>query len=88
MSDNNEIDMMEDAEFEMQITAMGDDQPALLKFVARQQFSVGKIVVSHGRRIRTLEKRNKKVMGIIGGSGAILATAVVAAIDFFLHRSS
>ena len=29
----DDIDMLEDAEFENQISAMGDDQPALIKFV-------------------------------------------------------
>ena len=49
-----EIDMLEDAEFENQINEMGDDQPALIKFVARQQFATSKVLVSHGKRIRSL----------------------------------
>ena len=81
-----EIDMLEDAEFENQITAMGDDQPALIKFVARQQFSTSKVLVDHGKRIKSLEKKNKKMFGIVGGAGAILATTVTATLDYFLRR--
>ncbi len=81
-----EIDMLEDAEFENQITAMGDDQPALIKFVARQQFSTGKVLIDHGKRIKSLEGKNKKVIGVVGGAGALIATAVAAALDYFLRR--
>ena len=81
-----EIDMLEDAEFENQITAMGDDQPALIKFVARQQFSTSKVLVDHGKRIKSLESKNKKMMGAVGGAGAILATAITATLDHFLKR--
>ena len=88
MSDNNGIDMLEDAEFENQIDAMGDDQLKLIKFVARQQFSVSKIVVSQGKRIRTLEKRDKKFMSIISGISALFATAVTATINYFMNRPS
>ncbi|MCH8265464.1 MAG: hypothetical protein IIC10_08710 [Proteobacteria bacterium] len=41
----DEIDMLEDAAFENQISAMGDDQPALIKFVAWQQYRTGKVLV-------------------------------------------
>ena len=81
-----EIDMLEDAEFENQITEMGDDQPRLLRFVATQQFKTGKVLIDHGKRIKRLEKQNKKVMGAVGGASAILATAITATIDYFLKR--
>ena len=84
----NNIDMLEDAEFENQISAMGDDQPALIKFVARQQFSTSKVLVSHGRRIKKLENKNKKVMGAVGGLSAFFATAITATLDYFLRRPS
>ncbi len=51
----NEPDMLDDLEFENQINALGDDQPALIKFVARQQFSTGKVLVAHGKRLKSLE---------------------------------
>ncbi len=81
-----EIDMLEDAEFEGQLTAMGDNQLELIKFVARHQFSTSKVLVDHGRRIKSLEKKNKKAMGVVGASGAIIASAVAALIDYFMRR--
>ena len=82
----DEIDMLEDAECENQINAMGDDQPALIKFVARQQSTTGKVLVAHGKRIRKLEGQNKKTMGLIGAAGAVLATAIAAFLDYFVRR--
>ncbi len=82
----NEIDMLEDVEFENQINALGDDQLALIKLVARQQFSTGKVLISHGKRIKKLEGQNKKVFGIVGGAGAILASAIVATLDYIFRR--
>lgn len=84
----DEIDMVEDAEFENQINEMGDDQPALIKFVAWQQFRASKVLVSHGKRIKKLEGQNKKAMGFVGATGAVIATAVVASLDYFLRRPS
>ena len=82
----DEIDMLEDAEFENQINAMGDDQPALIKFVARQGFATSKVLVKHGKRIKSLENKNKKVMGFIGGASAIFATAVTATLNYFIGK--
>ena len=79
-------DMLEEAEFENQLTALGDDQLGLIKFVARQQFDSTKVQVDHGKRIKSLESKNKKLMGAIGGTGAIIATAVTAIIDYVLKR--
>ena len=78
--------MLDDLEFENQINALGDDQLGLIKFVARQQFDSSKIIYDHGKRIKSLEKQNKKVMGVIGGTSAIIATAITATIDYFLKR--
>jgi hypothetical protein len=44
-------------------------------------------MLSHGKRIRKLEQANRKTFGIVGAVAAILATAVVAAIDYLLKRS-
>ncbi len=82
----DDIDMLDDMEFETQLTAMGDDQPELLKFVARQTFTTSKVLVNHGKRIKSLEKTNKKTFGIIGAVSAVLATAVVATMDYLLKR--
>ena len=82
----DEIDMLEDAAFENQISAMGDDQPALIKFVAWQQYRTGKVLVTHGKDIKVLQKQNKRLFGVIGGAGALLGTAIAAALDSLLHR--
>ncbi len=81
---NNE--MLDDLEFENQINAMGDDQPALIKFVARQQFTTSKILVKHDRRIAKVERANKKAFGLVGAASAILATAITATLDFIIRR--
>ncbi len=83
MPDN---EMLDDLEFENQITALGDDQPALIKFVARQQFDASKVLVKHDKRIKKLEGQNKKVFGVVGGAGAILASAIVATLDYIFRR--
>ena len=83
MPDN---DMLRDAEFENQITEMGDDQPRLLRFVATQQFQASKVLMDHGKRIKSLEGQNKKLFGIVGGGSALIASAITATIDFLLKR--
>ncbi len=85
MPDN---EMLEDLEFENQITAMGDNQTELIKFVARQQYSSGKTVASLGKRVKSLENKNKKTMGAVGGVSAVVAGIIVAAVDYFLKRGS
>lgn len=75
-------DMLDDLEFENQINALGDNQPALIKFVARQQFDTSKILVKHDKRIRNVEKQNKKAFGVVG----IMSASLVAVIDYFLRR--
>ncbi len=80
-------DMLEDMEFESRLTELGDDQPALIKFVAREQYSVSKILISHEKRITKVEKANKKVFGIVGIVSAGFATVVIAIIDYFVRRT-
>ena len=82
----SDIDMLEDAEFENEINELGDNQLGLIKFVARQQFTTSKVLIDHGKRIKSLEKQNKKVMGGIGVFGAIIATAITATLDYFIKR--
>ena len=85
---NDEIDMLGDAEFENQMNAMGDDQPALIKFVARQQFATGKVLVAHGKRLKSLEHKNKRLFGFVGGIGALIATFIMGIADYFLRRGA
>ena len=81
-------DMIEDMKFENQLTELGDDQPKLIRFVAREQFKSNRILRDHGKRIHRLEGKNKKVMSFIGVTGAVIATAVTATIDYFIRRPS
>ena len=84
----DEIDMLEDAEFENEMKAMGEDQLALIQYNTRQTFKISKVVVSHESRIKAVEKRDRKVMGFVGGASAIFATAIAATLDYFLRRPS
>ena len=83
-----ENDMLDDLEFENQLAELGDNQPKLLNFIARQQFSTGKVLVNHGRRIKSLESKNKKVMGAVGGLSAIFATAITWTVDYLSRRGA
>ncbi len=82
-----ENEMLTDLEFENQINALGDDQPALIKFVARQQYDTSKVLVKHDKRIKRLEGQNKKAFGAVGGASAIIASGIVAALDYLLRRT-
>ncbi len=81
MADN---DMLSDLEFENEMNALGDDQLGLIKFVARQQYDAGKVIAEHGKRIRRLEKQNKKAFGFVG----LISAGIVAALNYFLGRGS
>ncbi len=83
--DNN---MLDDLEFENRITELGDDQAKLIKFVAWQQYSSSKVMADHGKRIKSLENKNKKTMGAVGGISAVIASIIVATVDYFLRRGS
>lgn len=78
--------MMDDLEFENRLNDMGDNQLELIKFVARQQNSTGKTLVSHGKRLRRLEGKNFRLFGFVGLTGAVLGTAITATIDYLLRR--
>lgn len=84
MPDND--GMLGDMEFEDRLNDLGENQPKLLNFIARQQFSTSKMLIDHSKRIKSLEKTDKKRLGFVGAGGAILATAVTATIDYFLRR--
>ena len=85
MPDSN--GMLGDMDFEQKLNDLGNDEPELIRFIARQQFSTSKVLVDHGKRIKSLENKTKKMMGAVGGAGAIFATAVTATLDYFLKRS-
>ena len=77
---------LDDMEFEAKLDDLGDNEPELIRFIARQQFSTSKVLMDHSRRIKSLEKKNKKAMGVVGASGAILATAAAAFIDYIMGK--
>ena len=81
-----ENEMLEDLEFENEMTEMGDDQLKLVKFSLRQQNKSNKLVASHGRRIRSLEKKNFRLFGFVGLAGAFLGSAFVTIIDYLFGR--
>lgn len=77
---------LSDMEFERRLNDMGDDQLALIKFVAHQQFEMSKLCPVHGKRIDKLESRSRKELGAIGGATTILGGCIVGVIDFFMRR--
>ena len=79
-------EFLNDMDFEQKLNDLGNDEPELIRFIARQQFSSSKVLIDHGKRIKSLEGKNKKMMGAVGGAGAILATAVTTILDYFLRR--
>ena len=73
-------EMLEDMEFEKHLTDL--DDRGLMEFTARQVYDVNKTVSGHGKRLRTLENRDRKQFGISGGIGGIIASAIYALIYF------
>lgn len=82
----SEIDMLENMEFEERLNDLGDDEPELIRFIARQQFATSKVLVNHGRRIKKVEGQSKRTMGIIGGVGAVIATAFIQTLNYLLGK--
>ena len=80
--------MLGDMEFETKLNDLGENQPELIRFIARQQFTTGKVMIAHGKRIKKLESQNKRAMGIIGGIGAVIATAFIQTLNYLLGRQS
>ena len=77
-------DMNTDLEFENHISVLSDR--GLIEFVARQVHDISKVCPVHDKRLRVVEKQTKKTMGLIGGTGAIIGTAITATIDYFIKR--
>ena len=78
--------ILSDMDFEQHLQEMGDDQLALLKFVARQQYSMSLLCPLHDKRLKNLENRTKKEIGVTGGISAIVGGAIIAAINYFTSR--
>ena len=78
--------MLTDMEFEQRLVEMGDNQPALIRFIARNQYQMSKLCPIHAKKIKSLENKTTKELGIFGGLGALLGATVAGAIDYFLRR--
>ncbi len=79
--------MLNDIEFENQLTKLGDNQTELIKFVARQQFESSQLLTTHDTRITTLENGSKKLSGITGGISGTVTAVVIGIISYFTNRS-
>jgi hypothetical protein len=73
---SNGEEMIQDMDFEARLEAMGDDQLALLKFVARQQYATSQICPKHSQRLKNLEDRDKKTFGVAGSIGGGIALVI------------
>ena len=80
--------ILSDIEFENQIDKLGDNQLALIKFVARQQFASSKLLITHNDRIISIETGNRKSSSIIGGISGTITAIIIGIINYFtINRS-
>lgn len=75
--------MLNDLEFENQLSEMGDNQLELIKFVARQQFTSSKLLAIHDTKIATLESGDRKVSTITGGISGTITGIIIGIIAYF-----
>jgi len=76
--------MLSDLEFENQMNELGDNQIALIKFIARQQFASSKVLTIHEAKIVTLENGDRKTSGIVGGISATIVSVIIGVINYFV----
>lgn len=76
--------VLDDIEFENQINELGDNQTALIKFVARQQFAASKVLVAHDKKIVALESGDRRTSSIAGGITGTITAAIIAVINYFV----
>ncbi len=79
--------VLNDIEFENQINKLGDNQIALIKFVARQQFACSKLLALHDTKIASLEIGDRKASSIIGGISGTITAIIVGVIGYLTKRS-
>lgn len=82
----NGTNFLNDMEFENQLNEYGDDQLALTRFIARQQWQMSKSCSAHNERLCSLEKRDRKILGFTGGIAAIIGAVIVSIINFFVSK--
>lgn len=83
---SNNPNFLNDMEFEKRLSEMGDNQPELIKFVARQQFSSSKTLTTHNSRIAILENGDRKMSGIVGGITGAITGIVIGVLNYLVHR--
>mgnify|MGYP001574490050 CR=1 FL=1 len=78
--------MLNDLEFENQLNDLGDNQPELIKFVARQQFTSSKLLAVHDKKIADLEVGDRKASGIVGGISGTITSTIIGIIGYFTNK--
>ena len=76
-------ELLDDLEFEKRITDPKLSDRGLMEFTARQVYECNKEISGHGKRIKSLESRDRKQFGVSGGIGGIIGSAIAALIYFF-----
>lgn len=77
----NGTDINSDLEFEQHIAELSDR--GLIEFVARQQRDMSKVCPAHDRRLKKVESRTKKELGVSGGLGALITAVILGVIEYF-----
>mgnify|MGYP001567928641 CR=1 FL=1 len=78
--------MLNDLEFENQLSNMGDNQLELIKFVARQQFTSSKLLAVHDKKISDLETGDRKISGITGGISGTITSIIIGIISYLTNK--
>ena len=76
--------LLNELDFEKRIAQLSDRE--LIEFVARQQYTVSMLCPVQDKRLTKLESRTKKELGVVGGAGAFVGSAIGAVLNFFLGR--
>lgn len=82
------MEINERLEFERSIQSMSDRQ--VLEFTARQVYTMQLLCPIHEDRLvklENLDRNGKKVIGISGGIGGIIAGIIIAVVNYFTGRS-
>jgi len=74
---------LNEMEFERALKQMSDRD--LLEFTARQTYSVCLLAQNNEKRISSLEKRNHRIIGTIGGIAGVIGAIIASAINYFVR---
>ncbi len=81
---SNSKNILSDLDFEKHISELSDR--GLIEFVARQQYDMAKLCPIHDKDIKSLQNKNNKMLGAVGGIGALIGGAITGTLDYFLRR--